>query len=100
MSAITYECYEHGRWDAAKESGCPKCVSVAREKIQDLKDQIGDYRKVFDLQWKADLRAVARWRDAAPGRDMKLPDRADLCGFLLERVEALEKELALLRRKR
>ena len=33
------------------------------------------------------MRAIQRWRAAAPGRDLTIPDHADLCVWLLEQVE-------------
>ena len=55
----------------------------------------------FDLRWKADLRAIHKWRDANPGNDLVMPDHCDLVIWLLERdakaaarITALEAENA------
>jgi hypothetical protein len=37
----------------------------------------------FDLRWKADMRAIKRWRKET-GEELVGPDHADLCVWLLE----------------
>jgi hypothetical protein len=41
-------------------------------------------QQTFDIRWKADMRAVDRWREANPGNELVLPDRADLVFWMLE----------------
>ena len=38
----------------------------------------------FDIRWNADMRAIARWREAHPGNDLVLPDHADLVVWLMD----------------
>lgn len=54
-------------------------------------ERITDLERTFDLRWRADIRAIARWRSAAPGRDLTLPDHADLCVWLLEEIASLDR---------
>ena len=46
-----------------------------------------ELQATFDLQWKADMRAVAMWHKAHPGNDLVWPDRANMVVWLLERDE-------------
>lgn len=45
----------------------------------------------FDLRWKADARAIERWRAGHPERELRQPDHADLVVWLMEQLEALER---------
>lgn len=47
-----------------------------------------DLVRTFDLRWAADMRAIKRWRAAAPGRELTAPDHADLVVYLLELLDA------------
>lgn len=53
------------------------------ERLRDLED-------LFDLRWKADMRAIRRWRKANPGNERVLPDHADLVVWLLDQLKAEE----------
>jgi hypothetical protein len=55
-------------------------------------ERIADLERTFDLRWKADIRAIARWRAAAPGRNLTMPDHADLCVWLLERDDERKRQ--------
>lgn len=66
---------------------------AAADRIEALVAENAEYEEVFDMQWKAGMRAVERWREAHPGNDLVLPDTADLCLWLLARVERLEAAL-------
>lgn len=46
-----------------------------------------DYEATFELRHAADMRAIARWREAHPGKELVMPDHADLCVWLLEQLE-------------
>lgn len=48
-----------------------------------------DLRAGFNLRWDADRRAIKRWQ-AATGNLLVWPDHADLCVWLLKRLDALE----------
>jgi hypothetical protein len=47
-----------------------------------LQDRIGELEALFELRHDADMRAIARWREAT-GKTMTLPDHADLCVWLM-----------------
>lgn len=57
------------------------------EVIEQLRDEAESLQGVFDLQWEADMRAVKRWREAHPGNELVLPDRANMVVWLLGLVE-------------
>ena len=52
-----------------------------------------DLRDTLDAVIAADGRAVDLWRAAHPGKDLVIPDRAKLVGWLLEQNAALRGEL-------
>lgn len=51
-----------------------------------MKADLEDMQATFDLRWKADMRAIARWRAANPGNDLVMPGHADLVVWLLEQL--------------
>lgn len=53
---------------------------TARAECHDLND-------LFELQLRADQRAVKRWREAHPGNEMTSPDRADLVVWLMGQLD-------------
>ena len=52
-------------------------------------DSIEQFEQSFDLRWSADMRAIERWRKDHPGNDLVMPDHADLCVWLLDRIKKL-----------
>lgn len=57
-----------------------------------------ELRATFDMRWKADQRAIARWQAAAPegeDRSKTWPDHADMVVWLLERLDEAEARAAL-----
>lgn len=48
-----------------------------------------ELQELFDLQYKADMRAVKRWQAANPGNDLTWPDRADFGFWLMNKVEEM-----------
>lgn len=51
---------------------------------QSADERLADLEELFDLTWEADMRAVKRWREAHPGNELVMPDRADMVVWLLE----------------
>ncbi len=43
-----------------------------------------ELQATFDLQWRADLRAIKLWQAAHPGNELTWPDRCNLVVWLLE----------------
>jgi hypothetical protein len=54
---------------------------LAREELTEL-------QYIFKLRWDADRRAIKRWQEAAPGRELVWPDHTDLLVWLLDELEA------------
>lgn len=46
-----------------------------------------DLERTFDMRWQADQRAIKRWQ-AETGRTDTWPDHADLCVWLMEKLDA------------
>jgi hypothetical protein len=45
-------------------------------RVKEAIDERDDLQRIFDLEWKADQRAIKRWQAAHPGNDLVWPDRA------------------------
>ena len=58
---------------------------TARAECHDLND-------LFELQLRADQRAVKRWREAHPGKETTSPDRADLVVWLMGQLDEARAE--------
>ena len=50
-------------------------------------ERIEELEAIFDLRWKAHMRAIERWQKAHPGNDLVWPDHADLCVWLLGELD-------------
>lgn len=48
--------------------------------------RVEEWKKRFDLFWKAQMRGVEAWRKANPGNDLVLPDMAKLTEWLVGQV--------------
>ena len=46
----------------------------------------------FDLRWKADMRAIDKWHQAG-NDELRWPDHADLCVWLMGRITELEADI-------
>src|SRR5438105_1997448 len=57
---------------------------------RELQEQLSDLEPIFDLRWKADMRAIKQWQEAHPGKEFVWPDHADLVVWLLEQLEKRE----------
>jgi hypothetical protein len=51
-----------------------------------LTAEVAEYEAMFDAQWNADMRGVQMWREAHPGNDMVLPDRANFTSWILAEI--------------
>lgn len=58
-----------------------------KKRIQELEDALREAEESADLRHRADLRAVQMWR-AATGKDLVHPDHADLCLWLMDRLDS------------
>ena len=65
--------------------------SAAKRAVAESCQEHADLESIFDLRWKADQRAIARWRAENPdARKLVMPDHADLVVWLLEQLAATE----------
>ena len=55
--------------------------------LEEVRRERDELQFGFDLRWKADMRAIARWQEAHPERPNIWPDHADLCVWLLEQID-------------
>ncbi len=101
LRSIGLECARRENEEALRALATP-CQQSEAHKLQitegvidGLKAELADHEASFDLRWKADMRAIARWREAT-GRELVLPDHADLCIWLLERGDEAQIEIARL----
>lgn len=62
------------------------------ETIKAAIDDVTDLNAGFMLRWDADMRAIKRWHEGG-GDELTWPDHADLCIWLMERVDSMEKAL-------
>jgi hypothetical protein len=70
--------------NSARNTTLPKS---ARDLLTEAADELQSPEAIFNLRWDADLRAIRRWRAAGTGRELKMPDHADLVVWLLEQLE-------------
>jgi len=63
----------------------------AADRIEALEAENAELQRCFDLQWAAQQRAIKRWQEAT-GRDMAWPDHAELILWMLEQIDAADKE--------
>lgn len=67
-------------------------VAELEKALQLREEEIAELHFVFDLRWKADMRAIERWRKEAPGRELKSPNHADMVVWLLTLLDETESE--------
>jgi hypothetical protein len=58
----------------------------AADTITRLTAEVAEYEAAFDAQWNADMAGVQMWREAHPGNDMVLPDRANFTSWILAEI--------------
>jgi len=71
----------HGRLVLINPDG-PKAAA----EINRLTAEVAEYEAMFDAAWEADMRGVQMWREAHPGNDMVLPDRANFTAWILAEI--------------
>lgn len=70
----------------------------AQAQVAELRRELDEFHATFDLQWAADMRAVARWRAEDPERRaLSMPDREAMTFRLLQLLDAAEAQVAELR---
>lgn len=68
-------------------------VTALEERVAELELEHEQDMQSFNLRWSADMRGVAKWRAAGPGRDMTLPDHADMVAWLLDELHQRDQAL-------
>lgn len=63
-------------------------ILAALNAVPDLLTDRAESEASFDLRWKADMRAIRMWQEAT-GRTEVWPDHADLCVWLLGRIDTM-----------
>ncbi len=66
----------------------PKCLEAF---TKDQSEELAQLQLLFDLRWKADMRAIKMWQAAGPDRDLIWPDHADLVVWMLEQLKPAKK---------
>jgi hypothetical protein len=79
------------------ELGLQESSTAPAEAVRELKVECDQLRFTFDLRWKADMRAIKRWRAAHPGNELVMPDHADLVVWLMEQHDAADGTIERLR---
>ena len=64
-----------------------------KKEIASLKDRIAELEQIFDLSYKADMRAIIMWRKGHPERNLTMPDKTDMVIWLLERLDKFDSTL-------
>lgn len=92
---FTSACYDDLARDHLTEQRDEARAALAAERAEAerLRAEHAELESIFDIRHRADVRAIERWRDAAPGRDLKAPDHADMVVWLLSELDA-EREQA------
>ena len=66
-----------------------RALLARAEQAESEKD---DLDATFRMRWDADMRAITRWAEAHPERQLTWPDRADLVVWLLNEQEQVRRE--------
>jgi hypothetical protein len=64
---------------------------VAR--IREQESQLGEYDRLFEVQWRRMMEAITLWRRANPGNELVMPDLGDLLTWMMNRMRTLEAKL-------
>ena len=58
-----------------------------KAKNTELKADCENLNLLFDLRWKADMKAIKQWQEATE-RELVWPNHSDLCVWLLNQQES------------
>lgn len=75
---------------AATEALIAELIALRAENER-LRVEVAEKQATFEIRWKSDRRATARWQEAT-GEELTWPDHADLCVWLLEENAKLRRE--------
>ena len=74
----------HGQWVRADEAAA--AITALEADVTEARAQVDEHDQLFELQWKADMRAIEWWRLSHPGNELVMPDGARLTLWLLEQL--------------
>jgi len=75
-----------------------QAATVEAKLRREFQEKAEELEALFDLRWKADQRAIKRWREMGPpDRTLRQPDHADMVVWLLEQLDAANAEIAELK---
>jgi hypothetical protein len=60
-----------------------RLIDAAIEGVASVTEDRDSLQRTFDLQWKADQRAIKGWQEANPGNDLVWPDRCCMVMWLM-----------------
>lgn len=75
-----------------------KQVELLNKLVDVYKADSTEIQNVFDIVWKADMRAVRLWRKFT-GKDYIMPDRCDLVVFLLKELDDAKRMIRKLQKE-
>lgn len=70
-------------------------LSASIGDTKDAADRIEELERAVDLRRDCDQRAIKKWQEAHPDNDGTWPDHADMCVWLIRRVENLDRHVEL-----
>lgn len=84
---LEYQCDFNRKYGLSTTGGVD--IFAAKRDMTEAADALDEHGMLFDLRWKADMRAIKRWQAANPGNDLVWPDHADLVVWLLDQLDGL-----------
>ena len=72
------------------EANAGEELKVARARIAELEAEQAEHEASFNLNWEAEMRGVALWREGNPGHDLVMPDKGEMVAWLLDEMRSLE----------
>jgi hypothetical protein len=65
-------------------------IESLEKKLREVTAERDETDALFDLQWKADQRAIKLWQKAHPGKENIWPDRCDMVVWLMDQLDKLQ----------
>lgn len=78
------------RFEAVRDRAVRRYLSDRYD--DETQKELDDLQRTFDLMWAADQRAIKLWQANHPGQETIWPDRTQMVTWLLERLEAVERD--------
>ena len=78
--------------DAWLKTAAPHVIVELIEAKRRVEQELIEREHSFDLRWNADMRAIKLWQKAT-GRTEVWPDHADLCVWLMEKLDRVKSSI-------